>query len=566
MSTVRAPLGSAPLERAQRASRRDWLPSVVLAAILVGSVVALMAIGRDTTFFYDDWDFVTQRRDWNLYVLLHPHNEHLSVVSVFVYKLLFETVGIDQYGPYRFLLAALNALVGLLLYLYAAPRAGRWPALGLVAALLFLGPAWQDLLWAFQIGFLISIACALGVLLCLDRGSRRADVLACALLCVAIGSSSIGIPLLVGVAVEVLLRPDRRSRVWIVLVPLVLYAGWYLKYGVSVAKASNADAVPEWIVDAAAGAAGALTALDDTLGLVLVAVLAVFAVRAVVAERLPPRLLALLALPLSFWAATALARADMGVLPDESRYLYPGALFLVLIALELVRGRTLPVVAAVLVTVGLGAAAVANRDELEAGGDGLRGQAASARGSTTALELLGGDDVPPTVEIDPVQVQIDAGPYLAAVADYGSSPAWKADEIPKAPAADRANVDAALVRLGGIGVTRGGAVATDEPAPVVAARSAARVAATGSCQRVSPSGSGSQVLLVPHDGEIAIAAGREKVGVHIVRFGDTVREEGIGEVAPGTTSVVEIKPDTAKTPWRIALRSTAPFRGCGAQD
>ena len=38
-----------------------------------------------------------------------------------------------------------------------------------------------------------------------------------------------------------------------------------------------------------------------------------------------------------FWGLTGLARADLGE-PAASRYLYPGALFLLLIAIEAGRG------------------------------------------------------------------------------------------------------------------------------------------------------------------------------------------------------------------------------------
>src|SRR3712207_1813977 len=120
-TTARAPVGPATLPRLE-AVRRDRLAFVALAVVLLLSVVALLVAGRDTTFFYDDWDFVVGRRDWNFHVLLTPHNEHLSVVPVVVYKLLFETVGLDDYGVFRLVLALLNATIGLLLFVYAAPR------------------------------------------------------------------------------------------------------------------------------------------------------------------------------------------------------------------------------------------------------------------------------------------------------------------------------------------------------------------------------------------------------------------------------------------------------------
>jgi hypothetical protein len=566
MSSARAPLGAAPLRRAQPDSPTGRLPFAALALVLAGSVLALMVAGRDTTFFFDDWDFVTQRRDWNLHVLLFPHNEHLSAVPVFVYKVLFETVGLDDYGIFRLLLAGLNALVGLLLFVYAAPRVGRWIAVGVVAVLVFMGPAHQDLLWAFQIGFLISLASGLGALLALERRTRRGDVAAAVLLLVALGSSSLGVPLLGAAIVELAWRREDRPRLlWVVAAPVVLYGAWYLKYGKSAAKAENIADVPGWIVNAASGAAGAITGLGGAYGPTVVLILAFFAARAFVVEERPrARLVAVIALPLAFWAATALARADMGVKPDESRYLYPGGLFLALVAVELARGRAIAPRVTAFVVAALGFGAVMNANGLEPGGDGLRAQAMNVRGSVTALELLGPRAVPAAAQPDPVQVQIKAAPYFAAVRDYGSSPAYSVRELDRLPEPDAGQVDVALARLGGIGVAAGGAPSADEPAPAAVAQRAVRTTPAGSCLRVAPAGGSPEAVVVPSDGTVAVVAGTAKVEIRVTRFADAVPETGLGEVAPGATSTVQVKPDRSRTPWRVSLRSTAAFRACSS--
>ena len=60
-----------------------------------------------------------------------------------------------------------------LLYVYARRRIGPWPALLPAALLLTLGPAWQNILWPFQIGWLISLAAGLGALLRSTARARR---------------------------------------------------------------------------------------------------------------------------------------------------------------------------------------------------------------------------------------------------------------------------------------------------------------------------------------------------------------------------------------------------------
>ena len=48
----------------------------------------------------------------------------------------------------------------LLLYVYARRRVGPYLALLPAIVVLFAGPGWQDILWPFQIAWLISIAAA----------------------------------------------------------------------------------------------------------------------------------------------------------------------------------------------------------------------------------------------------------------------------------------------------------------------------------------------------------------------------------------------------------------------
>lgn len=550
-----------------REAQWDRRAYAALALVLLGSIVVVMHAGRDTTFFYDDWAWVTERRDWNFHVLLRDHNGHLSVVPLFVYKLLLEVFGLE-YGVFRAVLAGLNALNGLLLFAFARGRVGTWPALGLVAALLFMGPAHEDLVWAFQIGYQLSTAAGLGVLLALGRDTRRWDAVACVLLLVALGSSSIGLPIVASAAIAVLWRGDRLARLWIVALPAALYGAWYLRYGVSEARLENVLDVPSWIAEAAAGAAGAMTGLGADYGPVLVVILAFFVGRAlVIAERPPVRLVALAAVPLLFWAATALTRAHQKVDPDDSRYLYPGALMLALLAAEVAAGRVRSARAAALVTAVLMVGALGNVDDLEKGGDGLRSLASGVRASLTALELRGPESVKPLDQPDPIQSQIRAGPYFAAVERYGRSPAYSPAEIPGLPNGDRENIDAALARLGAIGAVPGGGPATGKPAPEVVETTAARTTVQGSCVAVAPTGLEAEIAVaIPADGRVAIVAGAQKVELRVGRFADRLPQQAVlGEVAARSTTALETKPDRASAPWRLGLRSPEPFRACAAR-
>ena len=134
------------------------------------------------------------RRDWTVGTFLEPHNEHLSLVPVAVYKLLFVTVGIDDYAPYRTAVLLVHVLCVALLFLLVRRRVGDLLGAIVVLPILFLGTAWQDLLWPFQIGYLASVAAGLGMLLALERRDRAGDIVASVLIAVALASSSIGLP------------------------------------------------------------------------------------------------------------------------------------------------------------------------------------------------------------------------------------------------------------------------------------------------------------------------------------------------------------------------------------
>ncbi len=66
--------------------------------------------GRHLTFFYDEWAFILTRRGGGLGTYLDPHNGHLALFPVIVYKVLFATVGLRHYTPYRVVEIALHLL------------------------------------------------------------------------------------------------------------------------------------------------------------------------------------------------------------------------------------------------------------------------------------------------------------------------------------------------------------------------------------------------------------------------------------------------------------------------
>src|SRR5438445_181195 len=165
---------------------------------MLAAAVLLAHDTRGTTFFQDEWRWILERRGNSLATFLDPHNQHLSLIPVTIYKLLFATVGLRHYWPYRAVVTAAHLACVPLVFVYARPRVGAYLALLAAALILFFGPGWQDILWPFQMAWLIAVAAGVGALLLLDRRDRAGDIGACALLGVALASAGPGLAVAVG--------------------------------------------------------------------------------------------------------------------------------------------------------------------------------------------------------------------------------------------------------------------------------------------------------------------------------------------------------------------------------
>ena len=88
--------------RAPRRPRRRW-PSRLFDGRLRSCCCA-----QGLSFHTDDWSFVLERAGHSPGVFLEPHNEHLSLVPVTIYKVLLELVGLDHFEVFRLVLVLVN--------------------------------------------------------------------------------------------------------------------------------------------------------------------------------------------------------------------------------------------------------------------------------------------------------------------------------------------------------------------------------------------------------------------------------------------------------------------------
>ncbi len=444
--------------------RESRLPLLLLCLALVGSTALLLSLSSGLTFFQDTWAFLMHRRGFSGQVIFEPHNEHLVVIPVLLQKLQLALFGMTSALPEYVLLDLLLALTAVLLFVYVRRRLGPWPGLFAAVAVLFLGPAWQVLLWPFEIALVGSATAGIAVLLALEREDRPGGAAACLLLLVSIGFSSLGLPFALAVVVDVFQR--RRAlglrRLYVAAVPLAFYAVWYLAYGreaSSTVSLHNVLHSPVFVVKGLSGSVGALTGLTALggvpqgrpyLGFAALVLLAA-ALGWVVRRRgaVPARFWPAAAAAASFWVLTAINRGDGGE-ATTSRYMYVGAILLLLPVADLLRGtrfgaRALAVIGAVVV-----AAAALNFSELEDGGDWLATQTVLTRADTGAMEIAR-RTISPAFQLDPEVagtpslIDVDAAEYFPAVREYGS-PAYTPAELAAAPEAGRRQADVVLSR------------------------------------------------------------------------------------------------------------------------
>lgn len=546
-----------PREEPRLRSAGSW-PWFAFAGIAAASAVVVMRSGRGLTFFYDEWDWILNRRANTASAFLQPHNGHLSLIPVGIFKVLFATAGMTTYVPYRLSAVLAHLACATLMFTYLRRRVPAMMALAASAVLLLLGFAWQDLLWPFQIGYFGSVGGGLGALLLLDRRDRSGDIGASLCIGFSLACSGVGLPVAGAVLVELVWRRETWRRLWVPVAPVLFYGIWYVVYGESQAKSSNLHLVGGYTLRSAAGAAGALGGLSLDNGRYLVGALVVLVAAKLLRDRgASPRFAAVLALPVAFWGLTALSRAQLNE-PGASRYLYPGAVFLLLVLAELARDRAYAPFAIVLVVAAAAYAVHGNLDQLDAGASGLRDTSVHVRADLAALELAQGK-VDPSFRPDPNRSpDLTAGPYFEAIDALGS-PAESLAALRRQPeevrsTADGVLLDALRVALGPPAVPRG-------PAPSPTAVNGGAVTREQSCAVLTPSSSTASMELVMPTARLEIDALVAPVDVRVRSFADAFPAAPRGTVTTGTGSRL-VLPALRQVTWRVQLSSSGPLRVC----
>ncbi len=530
-------LSQPPSRPRHEPSRRPIVWYAALAVLLVAVAYLMLYLTRGLTFNLDEWIVVTERRGPGAPSLLAPHNEHLSILIIGPFLALLKLGGLDAYTLLMMPLVALQAALGVLLFQTARVRVGVGIAVGVAAMALLSGLAYENFLIAGQAGQMASIVAGVAAFLVLDREpSPRNDRLVCGLMIVALCSSGLGIPILVGIAVELLLTPAGRKRLWLVGVPFALYLLWYVFYGTNRAGLHDYALSALWAWTALGNAAGALIGerQNEPGQQMLVLLLVVLAYRTF---RIKPagrvRMAAIAVVLLSFYGLTAISRHDVAP-PSSSRYLTVGIVFLLLMLVEAGRGWRIRAWAPyVVVLLALISFSKDNKIAFKDGRALFLQRSDHVRASLTAIDLLGRDRVDAKFEIAPLAAPfLEAGHWFDALDGLRGNPAYTLAQLAAAPPDARAFADDTLVRAGGLALGPAAALG-------------------GPCRRLSASG------VVPASGVRVQATSNKPLTISARRFGEDWIVVGVLPIAPGRA--VDLRPltDNSPLPYRVQAPGAA---------
>jgi hypothetical protein len=539
----------------------------MLAAMLASGVLITTLASR-ISFLLDDWTFILYRRGFDADAFLKPDNEHFVAGPVAVFKLLLATFGMGSTLPYRVIATALFLLGAWFLFVWIRARIGQWPALIATLPILFLGAAFDDLLWFASITFIGAKACGLGMLVALDRRDRVGDGLACAWLIGSMLFSSLWLAFAIGAAVDVVLRRgdrDWRRRAYVFVLPVALYAVWWLGWGHTAESAfslHNVATTPLYVFDSFAAAIAALLGLATPVegiaspaGLdwgrplaVLLGGLAVWRLYRI--ERIPRSLWVVLAIALSFWILGGFD-VKSGRVAWASRYQYPAAAMVLLVAADLLRGVELERRLVIPALAVLAAAVASNLLFLHESYESYERTSRLERADLAAVEIAR-DTVEPGLILsediaDTGYVPVEVGSYLSARDAFGS-PAYTEAELETAAAEARVPADKVLAAALGIELVPGA------PSP----RSGQ------GCRVLRPATEAPAVVELAPGGGLLRAGEGASVEVDLGRFADNFPVDMGG--LPSGWSRLAIPTDRSTRPWRAQLSGSGAVTVCDRES
>lgn len=503
-------------------------------------------------WYDDEWDFVLYRSGSGLDHVLEPHNEHIVVLMVVIYKLFFTLFGFGNVLPIQLFSVAMYLLSVVMLFLWMRSLVGDATSLVGCALILFLGFSFDNMLSTFQMFFTIPMAAGLAALLMLRKDTRKGDLLACVLLVISTLAGSLGLIFVAGALVALLTR-DHRSirRSYVVLVPVVIYFAWWIGWGSDVessASLSNLADAPAYVLNSIKSSASVLTGtykltgdpgiwITRAIGLALVAVLG-FRLKKI--GRVPTQMLIAVVLGLTFWTISAINENELRNV-GVNRYEFQGAIFLLMILAGAFEGtRPPPRYVAAMAAVAV-VPIVANVSALGPGyRDVIVPHYESEMAVATATEIGRPAITPGTPIFINGYYATLAKDYFEVVDRFGYA-GWGEEEALDRSNIARTAIDTQFIRSLPVVLRK-----TGEPMPRRDCRLEPASSTPGSVEL-----DGTRYFLRP----------TSDVQVVMGRFGDGAGVP-VGEAAAGRTTELAVPSDGSDLPWRIGFAGTGAVRVC----
>jgi hypothetical protein len=569
----------------------DRLAVIALSVAMLAAAALLLLETRGLTILIDEWTWgFGSRTNFDLHSFVDPHNGHFVAVMVLITKAALQIFHADAAVPLRLLAVLLHLAVAGCLFVLLRRAIGAVGALLPTVLFLFLGAANDGIVGSHGMSVTITVLCGLGAWLALLRNSGGWDVFAAALLTIGVATESTTIPFVLAAAVIIATDAgSKRSRYWVVVLPLGVYALWWLAWGhngegnVAIA---NFAALPAFAFDSLAATLASVTGVftvpgsrtvgfDLSAGQALAGGLLAVTLGLFLSRGYRPgaaSVVPMVAL-LSFWLFTA-GVADPGRVPYASRYLYIDVVLILLIFAQEIASSSVQR-RGVLVLAGVcGLALLPNIRELTYAGDASRVGAEINRAVMGAADLISGEGDSAALLEEPndivagqvADMSFPLAQFEASRARFGA-PALSLPQIEAAGSNARAAADHFLVRALAVGTVPARSGPSALPLPVGAVQSGGSLRRAHGCIRFAPLTVGALLSLrIPPDGLWVRPAAGPPVPIAVARFADlSTIDSGVkvGPVLGGRPSLLRLSPSAASSNWRALLMPDQPLLLCG---
>ncbi|MEY2523185.1 MAG: hypothetical protein QOJ66_1750 [Ilumatobacteraceae bacterium] len=308
-------------------------------ALLAGSALVLYLVGRNQWFIRDDWAFIFTRERVHQAsgldaMLFMAQDGHWMTGPILIFRAIHAVFGTGSYWPY--LLSAMACHFGIVVVVRKLSlRVGvtQWTATILAGTLAVFGSGWENIVFAVQLTYNLSLLGFLVHLWLIDHDGppNRRDGLGVIAGLVAVSSSGFGPFFIVGTLLFMVMRRRWRAAA-IATGPTVLAsAWWWLVWGQDPAGQSSRSLtqVPAYVNRGLSAVFQGLTSTTSLVGIALIATVAValWRGRDAAAHDL---IFSLSVTATLMYIGVGLERSGFGIeTAANSRYVYMGAALLI---------------------------------------------------------------------------------------------------------------------------------------------------------------------------------------------------------------------------------------------